>query len=555
MATTTPSATPQKRVLPARERRESATKREASETNLSIAAFKSTPAKRPTSAKQTPKTTSSRKGAKRRKSSPASSVASRRPSTPLMDETLPTKIVESKPLPTLLQPQPAKLSSEEYRSVAESAVLAASLYRSRVRWLADGIFERYWTKPTKKKMAEGLTNNPDLKSMQKLGASTVSIGPHTYEAIIYMVRDTTAPRVQPHYSARPLQPTFQNYHAQPHAQPIPPIRSPAFSASNPPLATHSSHPGPLVTPRPIPVAPQNLKHEPPARPNPPPASAQSSGPDPVIRLLATRAASNPQLKELMKVVASSKASPEQLQTFQSHIDELNKVIRSQQEAAGTAESFGGRPAPIQPANEPRTSSPHPLQQANAPPPGPVARPPIQTQSQPSPPIGYSGPPLANPAHPSYPPPPKLAVPEPQIKAIVLEFTTPMPSSGSVSPDRYLFPAYAVLDTPQESHGLEMICSFFVVRTGAEILAMQAASTHPVGGHTRWAPSVEYYEPVTMTIKTSHNTILKTVANAAKPLPEVQDKMKEIMRTKTRASLSGEWLAARLPREGAGPSQV
>jgi hypothetical protein len=46
-------------------------------------------------------------------------------------------------------------------------------------------------------------------------------------------------------------------------------------------------------------------------------------------MLAARAASDPQLKELMKVVATSKASPEQLKEFQVHIDEFNEVVRRQ----------------------------------------------------------------------------------------------------------------------------------------------------------------------------------------------------------------------------------
>lgn len=44
--------------------------------------------------------------------------------------------------------------------------------------------------------------------------------------------------------------------------------------------------------------------------------------DPVIQALADEASSNPELKDLMKVVASSKASQEQLQTFQNHIDRV-----------------------------------------------------------------------------------------------------------------------------------------------------------------------------------------------------------------------------------------
>ncbi|KAF2033213.1 hypothetical protein EK21DRAFT_86632 [Setomelanomma holmii] len=44
--------------------------------------------------------------------------------------------------------------------------------------------------------------------------------------------------------------------------------------------------------------------------------------DPVIHKLAARASGNPELKEVMSVVAADEASKEQLQMFQDHIDEL-----------------------------------------------------------------------------------------------------------------------------------------------------------------------------------------------------------------------------------------
>ena len=53
--------------------------------------------------------------------------------------------------------------------------------------------------------------------------------------------------------------------------------------------------------------------------------------DPAIQALADEASSNPELKDLMKVVANSKATQEQLQTFQSHIDRVQvDTIRKRQ---------------------------------------------------------------------------------------------------------------------------------------------------------------------------------------------------------------------------------
>ena len=50
----------------------------------------------------------------------------------------------------------------------------------------------------------------------------------------------------------------------------------------------------------------------------------------MIQMLATRAATNPELKALMRVVASSEASQEQLLAFQAHIDELNAILANRQ---------------------------------------------------------------------------------------------------------------------------------------------------------------------------------------------------------------------------------
>ena len=57
---------------------------------------------------------------------------------------------------------------------------------------------------------------------------------------------------------------------------------------------------------------------------------------------------------------------------------------------------------------------------------------------------------------------------------------------------------------------------------------------------------EYYQPVTMTIRTPQHRILEIIARSAKPLGEVQNKMKEIMQSKTR--VGDEFLLMRLRRE-------
>lgn len=561
---TTSSPPPQKRVLPARERRESAAKRRAS-SPIAVLKQASTP-KKSTPTKATPKTVPTKY--KKRKSLPEV-TPTRRLSTPIAEEGLPNKVSDARPLPTVLQPQSSRLSSKEYQDIAESAVLAASMHRSRLKWLGEGIFEKYWTKPSKKKGMESLANNPDLKTMQKLGSSAIVIGPHSFDAIIYTVRDNVAYKQPNLYPQRPvaLQPGFQNY--LPMGPQITDLQ--ASHVINP-----VPHPPPveMKQEQPLPSANTNFSTQSSKVPGPPssqaaasttsqPAAAQS-GPDPVIRMLATRAATNPALKALMKVVASSKASQEQLKLFQSHIDELNVIIRQQEEPErppsepqNTQLDQGlSRPSQLDGPSEEMSPIIQPSQQGN---PRPPAYP-IHTQlpgftSQALPrqgaKIGPLGPPLNTLPYAQYPPPQqRLPMPESRIKAIVLELTTPASSSVPASQDRYLFPEYAVLDTPISGQGLEMVCSFFVVRKGSELLAMQfsdtTSTTIPVGGLTRWKVDEEYYQPITITMKTSQHRILETIARAAKPLSEVQAKMKEIMQTKTR--VKDEWLVMRLPRE-------
>jgi hypothetical protein len=297
----------------------------------------------------------------------------------------------------------------------------------------------------------------------------------------------------------------------------------------------------------------------PAASSTPQPPATQSGPDPVIRMLATRAASNPELKALMKVVASSKASQEQLKLFQSHIDELNGILRQQQEAE-KSQSQENSPAPPQldgPSDQNgnaatvqtngTSGSPQSfyVNQAHHAQPG---LPPHQQQTPKK--TGPLGPAPYSTQYGHYPQQPKVPMVEPRVTAILLEFNTPASSNIPASQDRYLFPEYAVLDTPISGAGLEMVCSFFVVQKGSELLSMQSSEGAfegaPIGGLTRWKANEEYYQPVTMTIKTSLHRILETIARAAKPLGEVQDKMKEIMQTKTR--VKDEWVVMRLPRE-------
>jgi hypothetical protein len=96
--------------------------------------------------------------------------------------------------------------------------------------------------------------------------------------------------------------------------------------------------------------------------------------------------------------------------------------------------------------------------------------------------------------------------------------------------------------------MEMVCSFFVVRKGSQIIAAQQHNTGDAvaTSSSKWKPNEEYYQAVTMTLKAPVHRTLETIARAAKPLVEVQAFMKKVMEEKKRAPV--EYLVTRLPKE-------
>ena len=77
-------------------------------------------------------------------------------------------------------------------------------------------------------------------------------------------------------------------------------------------------------------------------------------------MLATRAAADPELKALMRVVASSQASQEQLRAFQAHIDELNAIIKSREQQEQRQQASA---TPTQPQQSPQQATPAPQAQS------------------------------------------------------------------------------------------------------------------------------------------------------------------------------------------------
>ncbi|OTB19153.1 hypothetical protein K445DRAFT_72724 [Daldinia sp. EC12] len=174
-------------------------------------------------------------------------------STPAPTETapeeppLPKSIQAGNPLPTVEHPQPDDLLSKDYQSIQESGVLAESLSRSRQKWVHEGVFEKYWTKPTKRKgVIKEDPNNPPKDSMTKIGQVTITVEPHVLEATMYAVKDpkptptttsTFRPIVQygPPNGTMPPPPKPSTL-----STPSAPSASPSQASSQPPSQTPSA---------------------------------------------------------------------------------------------------------------------------------------------------------------------------------------------------------------------------------------------------------------------------------------------------------------------------
>ena len=249
-------------------------------------------------------------------------------------------------------------------------------------------------------------------------------------------------------------------------------------------------------------------------------------------MLAERAATDPDLKALMRIVADGKATPEELRKFQAHIDELTEILRrrereafaAQEARAKAQQQSGGVP------QSPRTQVPtQPLQMANKPAlqaPTPVTARPLQSPAQQR---QYSAP------SPQYQPPAPQPQPQalrskgppvkPDISGVVFEFVG---GNG----DRYSFPKYSILEYLP---GGQVIASFLIVRKGS---AADAKC---------YDPSLDYYQPVTIRLWTNGNSKqLETLRKVVKPQEEVRRYMDDVMDNMTRAEYV--LLAMRLPRD-------
>ncbi len=282
------------------------------------------------------------------------------------------------------------------------------------------------------------------------------------------------------------------------------------------------------------------KHSQPSHPTLPPPETK---PDPIIEMLAAKAATDLGLKELMKTVAAGLANAEELRVFQEHIDGLRKLAQSR------SQQYEPPPPHREPIPRP-TPGPTlaPIQSS-----APTHQLPVVRKLHPT--GRESGSHLpSNPANdsrsntplrgravkqehagvfrnhsPSVTQRSRSERPSPfahsDLTAVVFEYATG-------SSDRYLFPKHSILDF--NSDRTNVLASFLVDRLGLE----SKSENHE--------PKHRYYELVTIQLQAATAKILdpltRVVANAA----DTKKRMGEMMETTTR--VEREYLALRLPRD-------
>ncbi|KAF2814994.1 uncharacterized protein BDZ99DRAFT_458946 [Mytilinidion resinicola] len=480
-------------------------------------------------------------------------------------ESLPIKLVDGQPLPTLSQPQPADLPSDEYQSIIQSGVLNASLKRSREVWLSGCHFKKYYTKPTAvKKLKERSKEDKDaiardkllLRSMIKIGDANFTVDPHIFTVSVYTIKDIAppAPRYTPQYGSMF---TYQS----PHPPATPQYKPPVSQQPRPTPIPQKQSVAPS-TPTPTPGAPTSA------------AAGVQAAPDPVIHMLAQRAGTDPELKSVMKIVARGEASPEQLEFFQGHINGLTKILEAQK-AAQAKQAAAAPPAPAPPPPRP-TPAPVPVAQATPTRPSP-ATPAISSPAAvpsaytPQTPYNAYGTPQA-PHNSPYGPP---AQPQkPTLRPIVFEF-------HENNADKLYFPEHSILEFLPG--GRQLRASFLVTKTQEQLDAAKKGSAEPTptpkptkaapkgalaaanGANStspnntanaikdqekveKEEPKVVLYQPVTALVAANDPRVIEWFARAVHT-PEVVEKyMNEVFDTAKPAEES--YLALRLPRDAA-----
>ena len=383
--------------------------------------------------------------------------------------------------------------------------------------------------------------------MSKLGVCSLIIEPHVFDITLYTVKDNpmtyapiqpppiSSPQYNPfattatyppyNYSTAPAPLKYQGQQQdQSSKTTLPPFREgfAQYGPQEPPSMNHAPipAPAPVVSPKPPSRSgarstsqqgvPQNQNGEPKQ--------------DPVIQMLATRAASDHGLKTLMKAVASGQASETQLKNFQNHIDELNTILKRPPKLDEPVQDDKRSQPPIRGGQEYMTRIVVPTSKPDsswtqvpsvAPYLNPHARiPPIKTEpsskTQPFP-------------APSAGSKPAYTVHKPEVNSIVFDF-------GGTG-DRFSFPRFSILEYLYG--GTQVVVSFLVIRRGN------------IAKSGKYKENRNYYQPVTMRLSTSHPRVLQPLAKIVAPPDEVRNYMDSVFDKMSCAETV--FLATRLPR--------
>ena len=382
--------------------------------------------------------------------------------------------------------------------------------------------------------------------MSKLGVCSMIIEPHVFDITLYTVKDNptaftsmqppplSSPQYNPfatavtypvyNYNTPPAPPKYQSHQQASYSQPtLPPFRE-GFAQFGPQEPSPINH-TPLSAPNPATSKPPSL---PKARSTSQQDESQDQNgtpkQDPVIQMLATRAASDHGLKALMKVVASGQASPTQLKDFQDHIDELNNILKRQPNPSEALKNDVRPPPPPRGGQEyasrvviPTTTPDSSWTQI--PSAAPYTNPHAQAPSIKTEPSSKTQPLTA----PSANSKPTYTVHKPEINSIVFDF-------GGTG-DRFSIPRFSILEYLYG--GTQVIVSFLVIRRG---------STAKAG---KYKDSKTYCQPVTMRLSTAHPRILQPLAKVVAPPDEVRRYMDSVFDKMSLAETV--FLATRLPR--------
>lgn len=243
-----------------------------------------------------------------------------------------------------------------------------------------------------------------------------------------------------------------------------------------------------------------------------------------IKLLAMRAASNNELKALMKIVSTGNASQQQLDEFQVHVDSLhehlsacNKPSQPAKDPPGVAQGPNALQQPSQ-QSVASTTMPRPL---------PVKISELNKQCASSQSILY---PIKQELSPQYfsrytqPSRPKsFAAQKPDLSAIVFDL-----GGGG---DRFLFPRFSILE--YIPGGTQVIVSFLIIKKGG------------VAVSKGYKENTSYYQAITMRLTAQNPRVLDPLARAVAPPDEVRKYMNSVFDKMNRAE--NVFLAVQLPR--------